>query len=222
MNIAVSLRYYDTGSNDVWSIRQYITNYFMIMAKKFGVGMCAIMSDNDFESICERCDGLIIPGTSTPINPKYYGGIPEEPVYDEYALDQKLMRYFTDHNKPIFGLCGGHQKLNIFFGGTIRWIKPENSHNDTIHDINITKDSFVYDVFQSEKATINSYHCLEIDRLASELSVVATSPDGVIEAVENKERRIFATQWHPELTLAQENSVEHKFFENFFKCCAEK
>ena len=89
-------------------------------------------------------------------------------------------------------------------------------------DINITKDSFVYDVFKSEEATINSYHCYEIDRLAPALSVVATSPDGVIEAAENKERRIFATQWHPELTLAQENSVEHKFFENFFKCCAEK
>lgn len=222
MNIAVSLRYYDTGTNDVWSIRQYITNYYMLMAKKFNIGICAIMSDNDFEVICERCDGLIIPGSSTIINPKYYGATPEEPPFDEYALDQKLMKYFTDHKKPILGLCGGHQALNIFLGGTIKMIDNGVSHNDTSHNIDIKKGSFVYDVFQSESAHINSYHCYEIDKLAPALSVVATSPDGIIEAVENKEKRMFATQWHPELTLTEENHIEHKFFENFFKCCKEK
>lgn len=223
MNIATTLRYVDLEKGDAWDKRYYTMHDYNLMANKYGIGLVAIMSEYDIENICKHCDGLIIPGSSTRVDPSYYGEEPlevPEPV-DEYALDAKLMKYFIDHKKPVFGVCGGHQAINIYLGGTISEIKPEFSHLDKPHMIDIKENSFVYDVFKKTKAEINSYHCWEIARLAEGLDVVATSPDGVIEAIECKERKLFATQWHPEQSFHTGDPLENKIFENFFRCCEE-
>ena len=84
------------------------------------------------------------------------------------------------------------------------------------------KDSFVYDVFGKTRAIVNCHHGLCIDRLAPVFRCVARSDDGEIEAIEWKEKNIFATQWHPEQTLhGAGDPMEHKFFENFLKRCEE-
>ena len=45
----------------------------------------------------------------------------------------------------------------------------------------------------------HSYHHQSIDRVASDLQVVAYSVDGVIEAVEHRTAKwIVGVQWHPE------------------------
>lgn len=45
---------------------------------------------------------------------------------------------------------------------------------------------------------MSSYHHQAIDRLGADLTVTATSADGVIEAVEHRRADIVAVQWHPE------------------------
>jgi gamma-glutamyl-gamma-aminobutyrate hydrolase PuuD len=121
MNIAAVLRYVDMQRGEVWDDRYYITNDYMLMAKKYGIGMTAIMSEQAIEDVCRHCDGLIIQGSATDIDPKYYGGapLPVPPVVDEYYLDSRLIKYFYEAGKPIFGICGGEQALNVYFGGTI-------------------------------------------------------------------------------------------------------
>lgn len=74
-------------------------------------------------------------------------------------------------------------------------------------------------MFKSERATVNTYHGWEIGKLAPGLDVVAKSADGVIEAVECKEKKIFATQWHPEQSFHTGDAIENKFIENFIECC---
>lgn len=188
--------------------------------------MTAVMSEYDLERICRACDGLIVPGSATNIDPSYYGiepFDPPEPV-DEYALDAKVIRYFLDQGKPVFGICGGHQALNVYFGGTLKLLDDKQRHHDAgeaAHVIDITEGSFVYDVFQSSSAVVNSYHNWEIGQLAPELEVAAVSRDGVIEAVECRERNVFATQWHPEQSFHTGDPVEHKFFEHFLRRCEE-
>ena len=41
-----------------------------------------------------------------------------------------------------------------------------------------------------------------IDTVSDELTVIASASDGVIEAVENKEKRLLGVQWHPECAWA--------------------
>lgn len=226
MNIATLLRYVDLKQGGYWDHRYYIMNDLHLMAQKYRVGLCAIMNDHDFERICENCDGLVVPGSANNIDPRYYGRepFPVPDSVDEYALDAKLIKFFSDRNKPIFGICGGHQALNVFFGGTLKKVDdPQTHQNGTSmqHLIEIKEGSFVHDVFRSKTAMVNCHHSWEIDDLAPGFEVVARTRDGVIEAIEDKKRKIFATQWHPEQTFHAGDPLENKFFENFLNCCAQ-
>lgn len=227
MNIAIALRYMEMGNPEaVWNVRWMCAEDYMHLAKKYGVGVVAVMSEAAIPQICAACDGLIVPGSATDIPPAYYNGAPleKDPPADEYALDSALIKYFYEAGKPIIGLCGGHQAINVFFGGSIRRMKDSKAHeNDTEHKhpINIETGSFVYDVFGAERATVNSYHAWELDRIAPDLSVVATTDDGVAEAIEWKKHNVFATQWHPEISLRRETAEEHVMFENFLRRCEE-
>ena len=223
MNIATTLRYVNLGDR-WWAHRYYIMHDYQLMAEKLGFGMVAIMNDCDIENVCERCDGLIVPGSSTDINPKYYGGEDIPPEVDEYALDAALIKYFYEHGKPIFGICGGHQVLNIYFGGSIRRMPDPIAHqnNDVLrHEIEIKEGSFVWDVYKRDRAVVNCFHGWELDRIAPCFDVVARTNDGVAEAIEWREKHIFATQWHPERSFHDDwdDVIENKFFENFIELC---
>lgn len=236
MNLATTLRYCKMPAKDVWMDRYYIINAHFQMAQRLGVGLNAILNDHDYRPICEQCTGLLIPGSATNIDPSYYGQPPFDPPepVDEYALDAALMGWFLAHNKPILGICGGLQAINVFLGGTLKKVpQGETPHcrkvtmqdhkgeemSYTLHEIRIEKGSFIHDVFGAERAAVNSYHNWCIDKLAPGLQVAAWSDDGVIEAVEWKEKKIFATQWHPELSFQIGDSIEQKLFENFLHCC---
>ena len=103
-----------------------------------------------------------------------------------------------DHNKPIFGICGGLQAINVFMGGTLKKVEDVDAHQNyekSNHIIDIKEGSFVHDVFKSKEALINSYHSWAIDKLAPGLEAVAWTKDGIIEAVESKEKRIFDAEF---------------------------
>ena len=226
MNVAVMLRYLDLnkGPDFFWNERHYVLHDYRIMADKYKIGMFAVASEYGLDDICKVCDGLVIPGSNACINPKYWGGedIPTR-SFDEYALDSKAIKAFYEAGKPIFGICGGHEALNVFFGGSLRKVADLDNHYDKescTHPVNVVKGSFVYDVFGTERTVTNSHHSLCIDRLAPDLTCVATADDGENEAIEWKEKNIFATQWHPEQTLhGRGDPIEHKFFENFLVRC---
>lgn len=225
MKIATLVREMDMPTPGAFSHRFYIMADYYDMALENGFELVGIMSGLDCEEICASCDGLIIPGSAKDIDPKYYGGAPMDPPQkiDEYALDAKLIDLFVKAGKPIFGVCGGHQDLNIYFGGDIAKIDYDPHQDEKkLHTITIEKDSFVYDVFGAEEAVVNSYHRWAINKLAPNLKVVARcKTDGVIEAVEDKERHVYATQWHPEQSFHTGCEIEKKFFQNFIKACAD-
>lgn len=227
MQLATLLRYCDVQKEgSAFNLRYYIPHDYEIMARKYGVGLSAIMTEYDLETVCDICDGLFIPGSATDIDPKYYGGTPLNPPQeiDEYALDSKVIEHFVRKGKPIFGICGGLQALNVYFGGTLVLVDNYKDHQDEHHrhEIDITPGSFVHDVFGSEKATVNSHHGWTLGKVAPEFTVVArTSADGVIEAIECKEKHIFATQWHPEQSFHTGDPIENTMFENFIRCCEE-
>lgn len=224
MKLAILPRYIDLKKeNSAFNLKHYVNHDYELLAHKFGVGLCAILSPYDCEDFCAICDGLIVPGSMNKVNPSYYGeeAMDPPPVHDDFALDIKVIDCFAKSNKPILGICAGHQAINIYFGGKIGWITDDGTkaHYCTTHNVNIKPGSFVYDALQSETAQINSYHVLHVKQLGSGLDVVARSDEGIIEAVENKERRIYGVQWHPELSFKQESSTEHKLFENFLEQC---
>jgi putative glutamine amidotransferase len=55
------------------------------------------------------------------------------------------------------------------------------------------------ELIHSNTAQVNSWHHQAIKRLAVDLKVVATAPDGIVEAIEIAGHRFaLGVQWHPE------------------------
>jgi putative glutamine amidotransferase len=63
----------------------------------------------------------------------------------------------------------------------------------------VDTDSRLGEFIHSNAAQVNSWHHQAIKRLAADLKVVATAPDGIVEAIEIPGHRFaLGVQWHPE------------------------
>lgn len=178
--------------------RLYIPKEFVDVFNKLNVLLLPIVSDTNLDEFVEMCDGLIVPGSYQDVNPSYYNELPlKGKTYDidEYGFDSRIISLFLKANKPILGICAGLQELNVYFGGTLN--QYIENHSDNIHSINIKKDTFIYDVFNSDKANVNSLHHQCIKDVAKGFVVSAISDDGIVEAIEKD--NIVAVQWHPEV-----------------------
>ncbi len=70
---------------------------------------------------------------------------------------------------------------------------------------------------------MNSLHTQGVDRLAENLTIEATSEDGLIEAfsVTNSESFAMAVQWHPEWQV-EKNQQSTQLFHAFGQACAKR
>ena len=225
MNIATTLRNMNTGEGNVWDNRQFIVMSYYNIAQRYRIGLNAIMSEYGCEDILEKCSGLIFSGSGEPLNMEHCTGLESniDAVKKDSPLNTKLMEHCLSHGKPIFGICRGVQTINVLLGGTLTDIgDPEEHHNHENHNhmVKIKEGSFVHEAFGCTERLINSYHGRCIDKLAPGLEAVAWSKDGIIEAVESKDKKIFATQWHPELSFeVYDDPEENKLIENFINLC---
>lgn len=74
-------------------------------------------------------------------------------------------------------------------------------YNKPIHEVVLTNDSPLYKCLQVDKLQVNSCHHQAINELSTQLKVMATSSDGLIEAVYMPTYKfLWALQWHPEFS----------------------
>lgn len=145
------------------------------------------------------------------VDPKYYNDVPfpgKKYKYDEYKLDKKIIDLFVERRKPILGICGGIQTLNVYFGGDLNQnIINHKLKDHTKHNVKIETESFLNEVYEKSEIQVNSYHRQAIRKLAGNFRITAMSDDGIIEAIEDE--NIIGVQWHPEVL------EDMKFFSMF-------
>ena len=213
MILATILRTRVDDNMKPWNNQYYICDHFKKIFDELGIVLFPILNADSAKEACRVCDGLILPGSDKNIYPEYYGRERDpKATYknDEYSSDKPIVDAFVKAGKPIIGICGGLQILNVYFGGTLRQYIP--GHNNVRHEITIEKDSFLYDVYRKERVEVNSWHGQGADELAPGFKVTAMTDDGVVEAIEKG--NIVAVQWHPEVDL--ELSLFKAFIEKFF------
>ena len=88
------------------------------------------------------------------------------------------------------------------------------------HSIRIESGSRLARILESETCSVNSLHQQAVHRVGPIHRVVATSSDGVIEAIERSENDSsvweLGVQWHPE-KMAEESS--RRLFRAFVAAC---
>jgi putative glutamine amidotransferase len=179
------------------------------------------------EDLLDGMDGLLLSGGSD-LDPSYYGeeSVPELGVTlpERDAFEMALLEHALRRNMPIFGICRGMQVLNVALGGTLYQDLPSQMDHMVLlghrqetpkwqptHEVEMDRGSKAAEIMRTDELKVNSYHHQAIKDLASGLVAVASSPDGVIEAVESRDlskQWMIGVQWHAE--AMRESGPEHR------------
>ena len=159
-------------------------------------------------NMLEGIDGLVLTG-GADYNPLWYGEQPEKELHTINSTrdlpELLLTRLAFNRQIPILGICRGVQTMTIALGGNlVQDLKTPLKHSqdaprsEATHSVTITEGSTLYSLYGQE-TFVNSFHHQAVKDCGSHLHVVATAPDGVIEAVESTEQKaLMGVQWHPE------------------------
>lgn len=166
----------------------------------------------------ERIDGLILTGGGD-INPLYQH---EEPIPElgegdsaRDCYDFILLRLAAERQIPVFGICRGHQVINLAYGGTLyQDIYAQRNEMTLKHSQSLPRPEISHTVRIREgsrlrewlgpSAGVNSFHHQAIREVAPGFVATAFASDGIVEAMESTVpyRQIFSVQWHPETMVA--------------------
>lgn len=109
-------------------------------------------------------------------------------------MEELIIRYYKE--KPILGICLGHQAIGEVFGATI-CKAPQIMHGK--QSIITCQPTGLFEEMASQQ-TVMRYHSLMIDpaSLPEELIVTAESSDGLIMAIQHQTYPVYGLQYHPE------------------------
>lgn len=184
--------------------------------------------------LVSKCDGFIL-SSGEDIDPLSYQANPSPQIQKTNRkrdkIEIELIHQAKTQKKPILAICRGVTMLNVALGGTViqdiettvpnainHYQKAERP--EPTHEVSINCNSRLFEILQQEAIYVNSMHHQAIDVLAPTLKVVATAPDGVIEAVEgtNNLTVTWGVQWHPE-EMATEDPKMVNLFKAFVSEC---
>ena len=175
--------------------------------------------------------GLVITG-GEDVDPALFGQKPHAatgvPHAGRDAYELALARAAAEDHVPTLAICRGAQVMNVALGGTLVQDIPSQRPTDLQHDLSerrtervhaaeIVHGTVLARVLGDERITVNSSHHQSLDRIADSLRLAATSPDGIVEAVETRDERwwMLAVQWHPEELTATPEDWDRRLFRAF-------
>ena len=123
------------------------------------------------------------------------------------AAELRMLRAALDRDMPVLAICRGSQVLNVARGGDLVQHLPEavghDRHRHTPgafadHDVNVAPGSRLGAVV-GDRAPVKSHHHQAYGRIGEGLREVAWAEDGVVEGLEDPEKRfVLGVLWHPE------------------------
>jgi putative glutamine amidotransferase len=194
------------------------------------------IDESALRAIYERLDAVLLPG-GPDLDPSYYGEDRHpttnvDPARD--AIEIPLARWAYEDDLPMFGICRGHQVINVALGGTLvqdlpsQWqqapvlthdLPNEQPRSTRLHDIQIQANSRLASIIGDLRIDVNSLHHQAVQHASPHMRVVAHAPDGVVEATEVPDRRFMLTvQWHPE--DLQDNEAMQRLFRAFVEAAS--
>lgn len=145
-----------------------------------------VSADEAREMAAERDGVLVSPGPGAPA---------------EAGICIDLIRWCSTNNKPMLGICLGHQALAEAFGGTVTHA-PELMHGKTSQIQHEGTDVFAG---LPSPLTATRYHSLAAvaESVPEELEVTARTESGIIMGLRHRTAPLSGVQFHPESVLTE-------------------
>ena len=174
-------------------------------------------------------NGLVITGGNFDINPAVYsktldGSRNIKDKRTNFEID--IFKKFLQTSKPILGICGGEQLMNVATGGDlIQDIKASvetnieheqtNPRNEVSHEVDINNNSKLFQIIKKDKIKVNSAHHQSVKNTGENFTVSALASDEVVEAIEHVQHPwCLGIQWHPEFLITD---ADIAIFKDFIK-----
>ncbi|MEO7691856.1 MAG: aminodeoxychorismate/anthranilate synthase component II [Sphingomonas sp.] len=147
------------------------------------------------DAIASNAQGFLIsPGPCTP---------------NEAGISLDLVAACADAEKPLLGVCLGHQAIGQHFGGHV--VRGGLMHGKTSP---VTHDGTGLFEGLPSPFTATRYHSLIVEDIPADLIVNATADDGSVMGFRHKTLPIHGVQFHPE-SIATEHG--HALLANFVR-----
>ena len=134
---------------------------------------------------------------------------------NKYSFDKKIIKL----NIPILGICFGHQILSKLNGGRVKQSKHREFGLANIYKKNeslLTKNFFN----KKKSKRVWMSHADQVSKLPKNFKLVASSKNSKFAIVENKQKKFYGIQFHPEVTHTENGK---KLISNFiFLVCKMK
>jgi putative glutamine amidotransferase len=202
-------------------------NYLHSIEKYNAIPFPLFHSTKNVKDIFNKLDGLIVTGGNFDIDPIYYGKKSKGARLiksERTVFELTICNFFLNSNKPIMGICGGEQLLNIACGGTLiqdinkhnlNSLKHEqpNPRNETSHKVSILHKTLLSKIMKKKDINVNSAHHQAVEKLGKNIIISGIAPDGIIESIEHTNHKwCIGVQWHPEFLITAE---DHLLIKNF-------
>jgi GMP synthase (glutamine-hydrolysing) len=123
-------------------------------------------------------------------------------------------------SQPILGLCGGHQQIALAYGaqvGLMKRLEPGEGYEGAKRErgflpVTNTGEGLFNDL--PEEITVWHNHCDEVKELPEGFRITASNETCKIQAMQQKARRLYGIQFHPEL-FNDEHPAGQQIVENF-------
>lgn len=211
--------YRQRGQTGVWDTEMAMLPAFYLEGVTRAGGIAVILppqqiDSEDARNLLAGLDGLIVTG-GRDVEAARYGHQShekaEKPDRLRDLLEDELITAAIQMKLPFLGICRGAQMLNVNRGGTLIQHLPDvvgdnryllGDGNFAHMQMSVREGSILSTIFGEQVDNAALYHHQAIDEPGEGLSVVAYSPDGIVQAVEVEDHPFgVAVQWHPEQTL---------------------
>jgi putative glutamine amidotransferase len=180
-----------------------------------------------------RLDGLLITGGAFDVDPSLFRASTRHVTVKtkdrRTAFEYAITRGAIDADKPVLGICGGQQLMNVVLGGTLIQHIPDeieaalpheqpNPRTEAGHPVKIVAGTLLHRVVRELELPVNSAHHQAVKDVGQGVVVNALAPDGVIEGIEDPRRRfVIGVEWHPEYSISP---GDDRLFDAFIRAAA--